>query len=123
MIFTIFTVIVFISQIVILCAIIIGLLKLDKSVKQADAFLEEAKPKIKDISKLAHGISEQMAELTPMWVDNIKSFGTKLLLKKLESLISLFLFWGINKTVMKKFRKSKFLSAVAKGLSFVNNMI
>ena len=64
-----------------------------------------------------------MAELTPMWVDNIKSFGTKLLLKKLESLISLFLFWGINKTVMKKFRKSKFLSAVAKGLSFVNNMI
>lgn len=123
MIFTIFTVIVFVSQIVILSAIIIGLLKLDKSIKQADVFLDEAKPKIKDISKLARGISEQMAELTPMWVDSIKTFGARLLLKKLESLISLFFFWGINKTVLKKFRKSKFLSAVSKGLSFVNNMI
>ena len=123
MIFTLFTVIVFISQLVIFFAIIIGFMKLDKSVNQANSFVEEVKPKVKDIAILIHGISAQMAEITPMWVENLKSFGTKLLLNKLESLISLFLFWGINKKVVAKFKKSKFLKAISKGLSFVSHVI
>lgn len=123
MIFKLFTIIVFISQLVIFFAILIGLVKFDKSVKEADAFLNEAKPKIKDISILAHGISEQIAEITPMWVDNLKSFGAKLLLKKFESLISLFLFWRINKRVKGILKKSKFLKMAAKGLSFVSHVV
>jgi len=123
MIFTLFTIIVFISQLVILIAAIVWLLKVDKQLNNASSFLDEAKPKIKDISTLAHGISEQMTELAPMWVDNFKSLGTKLLLGRLESLISLFFFWGINKKVTGLLKKSKFLKIVSKGLSFVSHVV
>lgn len=123
MIFTLFTTIVFISQLIICLAIIIGLMKFDRNINNANAFLDEAKPKIKDISELAHGVSEQLAELTPMWVDNFRKFRNKLLLDRLESLMSLFLFWGINKKIAKVFKKSKFLRAVSKGLSFVSHVV
>ncbi len=123
MILTIFTVIVFISQLVILIAIIVGLLNFDRKLNNANAFLDEAKPKITDISKLCHAISEQMAELTPVWVDSFTKFKNKILLDRLESLISVFLFWGINRKMVRVFKKSKFLKTVFKGLSFLSHVV
>ena len=123
MIFTLFTAIVFIAELIITFTIIFYLIKLDKCFIEASEFIDIAKPKIKDISELAKGISEQMAELAPIWIDNLRVLRNKIILAKLESLMSAFLFWSINIKVMRKLKKSKFLKAVFKGLSLVQNMI
>lgn len=123
MVFTIFTFIVFISQLIIAFAIIIWLLKFDKSIKDKTLFLEEAKPKIKEIARLTRGISEQLAELTPMWVENFRRVRNKILLAKLESLLSALLFWRINIKLVQKIKKSKLLKVAFKGLSMFQNMI
>lgn len=123
MVFTIFTFIVFISQLIIAFAIIIWLLKFDKSIREKSLFLEEAKPKIKEIAGLARGISEQLAELTPMWVENFRKVRNKILLAKFESILSALLFWRINIKLVRKIRKSKFLKAVFKGLSMFQYMV
>lgn len=123
MIFTLFTAIVFIAEVIIAFTIIFHLIKLDKFFIEASEFISEAKPKIKDISGLARGIAEQMAELAPMWIESLRRLRNKIVLAKLESLIAAFLFWSINIKVMKKFRKSKFLKAAFKGLSLLQNVI
>lgn len=104
MIFTLFTAIVFIAEVIIAFTIIFHLIKLDKYFIEASEFIVAAKPKIKDISGLAKGISEQMAELVPIWIDNLKDLRNKIILAKLESLMSAFLFWSINIKVMRKFK-------------------
>ncbi len=123
MIFTLFTAIVFIAEVIIAFTIIFHLIKLDKYFIEASEFIATAKPKIKDISGLAKGISEQMAELVPIWIDNLKDLRNKIILAKLESLMSAFLFWSINIKVMRKFKQSKFLKAAFKGLSLLQNVV
>lgn len=123
MIFTLFTAIVFIAEVIIAFTIIFHLIKLDKYFIEASEFIAAAKPKINDISGLAKGISEQMAELVPIWIDNLKDLRNKIILAKLESLMSAFLFWSINIKVMRKFKQSKFLKAAFKGLSLLQNVI
>jgi len=123
MIFVLFTAIVFISELIITFTVIYHLLKLDKTFISASGFLDKAKPKIKDICVLSREISEQMAELAPIWVENIIRFRNKIILAKLESLIAAFFFWRINTKVMKKFKKSKFLKAAFKGLSMLQSVI
>lgn len=123
MIFTLFTAIVFISEVIIAFTIIFHLMKLDKYFIEVSEFITVAKPKIKEISVLTKGISEQLAELAPVWVQNLKELRNKIILAKLESLISAILFWSINIKVIKKFKKSKFLKAAFKGLSLIQNVI
>lgn len=123
MIFTVFTTIVFIAELIIAFTIIFHLIKLDKSFIAASVFLEEAKPKIKDISVLARGISEQMAQLAPIWIENLRKTRDKIILDRLESLMSTILFWAINIKMMKKMKKIKFIKAAMKGLSLIQNMI
>ena len=123
MIFTLFTAIVFIAEVIIAFTIIFHLIKLDKYFIEASEFIVAAKPTIKDISGLAKGISEQMAELVPIWIDNLKDLRNKIILAKLESLMSAFLFWSINIKVMRKFKQSKFLKAAFKGLSLLQNVV
>ncbi len=123
MVFTIFTFIVFKSQLIIAFAIIIWLLKFDKSIKEKNLFLEEARPKIKEIARLTRGISGQLAELTPMWVENFRKVRNKILLEKLEGILSALLFWRINVKLVRQIRKSKFLKSVFKGLSMFQYMV
>ena len=109
MIFTLFTAIVFIAEVIIAFTIIFHLIKLDKYFIEASEFIAAAKPKIKDISGL--------------WIDNLKDLRNKIILAKLESLMSAFLFWSINIKVMRKFKQSKFLKAAFKGLSLLQNVV
>lgn len=123
MVLTIFTFIVFISQLIIAFTLIFWLFNFDKFIHEKNLYLEKSMTKISDIAKLARGISEQLAELTPIWVDNFYRFRDKIILSKLEGLLSAILFWHINTKVMRKIKKSKFLKTIFKGLSLVNNMI
>lgn len=123
MILTIFTFIVFISQLIIAFTLIFWLFKFDKFIQEKNLYLEKSMTKISNIAKLVRGISEQLTELTPIWVENFYRFRDKIILSKLEGLLSAILFLHINTKVMYKIKKSKFLKAIFKGLSLVNNMI
>lgn len=123
MVLTIFTIIVFISQLIILCAIITQLLKLDKSIKKANLFLQEVKPKIEAITKLVRKISEQMIELAKIFTDNLRKTCSKVIVAKIESMVIALLFWRINTKFVQKIKKSKFLKTVFKGLSMFQYMV
>lgn len=123
MLFKIFTTIVFIAELIIAYTIISKLVQFDRMILETNAFVVEANPKIKEITRLVRKISDQIAELVPAYVEKLKDLRNKIMLKKLESLIALTLFWSINIKVLKKFRKSKILKTVVKGLSVLQNVI
>ena len=123
MIFTIFTVIVFIAELIIGYTIISGLIKLDMRILAANEFLVEANPKIKKVAELVKAISEQIAELTPVYVEKFRELRNKIMLAKLEGLIALILFWSINIKVIKKIRKTKVFKLAARGLSLLSSVV
>lgn len=123
MIFVIFTAIVFVSQLIIGFTIIFNLLKIDNKIIKCNVLLENAKPKIRDVMKLLHGISIQMRELTPIFVENFFRIRNKIIRSRLESLISMLLFSWLNLRLAKKLKKSKIFRLSMKGLSLLQNVI
>ena len=123
MIFTLFTAIVFVSQVIIAFAIIFHLIKMDKEIKYWNNFLTEAKPKIKDIMVLAREISVQMTELAPAFVEKLITIRNNIIRSRIETLISMILFWSLNFKIAKKFKKSKIFKLSMKGLSLLQNVI
>mgnify|MGYP004580582475 CR=1 FL=1 len=89
----------------------------------SNKLLVEAKPKIQEIMELVHGISEQIRELTPIWVEKFREVRNMLVRKQLESLMSSILFWAINIKVIKRFKKSKLAKFAWKGLTLLQNML
>lgn len=123
MIFTIFTTIVFIAEVIIAFTILSKLIKFDKWILSTNNLIVEATPKIKDICQLCQGISVQLTEISSIFVENLKEQRNKIILAKVKGLIALILFWSINIKVVKKFRKSKIIKTAIKGLSLLENMV
>lgn len=123
MIFIFFTMIIFIAELIIVFTILFNLIKLDIYINKTNEILIEAKPKIQEVMSLVSGISEQIRELTPIWVEKFRDLRNKIVRKQLESLMSTILFWGINFKVVKHLRKSKFAKLLWKGLTLVQNML
>ncbi len=123
MIFIFFTAIVFVAEIIIVFAILFNLIKFDIYINRTNKLLVEAKPKIQEIMELVHGISEQVRELTPFWVEKFREVRNMLVRKQLESLMSSILFWAINIKVIKRFKKSKLAKFAWKGLTLLQNML
>ncbi len=123
MVFTILIAIVFIAELIIAFTIIWNLVKFDKMLINLDNVIEKAKPEIKSIAELVRKISEQVLELTGVYIDRLKEGGKKILLKNAESLIAGILFWGINIKLAKKFKKSKFFKTAQKGFALIQNVI
>lgn len=123
MIFIIFTTIVFIAELIIVFAILFNLIKFDAYINKTNELLVEAKPKIEEVMNLVHGISEQILELTPIWVEKFRKVRNELVRKQLESLMSSVLIWCINLKAIKYIKKSKFAKFAWKGLTLLQNML
>lgn len=93
--------IVFIAEIVITVAIILHLLKLDKSLIKYNSFIKELKPDIKDIMQTAKKISEQLVELAPIIVNSIKSTITNIIMSQIKNILAGLTFWIVKKEVEK----------------------
>lgn len=102
MIFYIFALIVFISEIVLAVAILSFLLKLDKFAVLYNDFLNEAKPKIKDLLKILNKISEQMVELAPIVVDKVKSYFFGIVISQFKNMVGCLVFFSVKKEVEKR---------------------
>ncbi len=123
MIFIFFIAIVFIAELIIAFALILNLIKIDSFINRTNDIIIETKPKIQEIMVLVHGISGQVRELTPMWVEKFRKIRNNFVRKQLESLMSSILFWGINIKLMKRLRKTKFVKFAWKGLTLLQNML
>lgn len=123
MVFIFFTTIVFIAELIIVFAILFNLIKFDAYINKTNELLVEAKPKIEEVMNLVHGISEQILELTPIWVEKFRKVRNELVRKQLESLMSSVLIWCINLKAIKYIKKSKFAKFAWKGLTLLQNML
>ena len=123
MVFVILISIVFIAELIIAFSIIINLVKLDKNINEATVFIDNFNPKLKEVLELMSKISAQVAELVPIWVENLKKERDKIILNQTKSLISGILFWSINIKVINRLRKTKIIKALWKGLTLVQNVL
>ena len=123
MVFVILISIVFIAELIIAFSIIINLVKLDKNINEATVFIDDFNPKLKEVLELMSKISAQVAELVPIWVENLKKERDKIILNQTKSLISGILFWSINIKVINRLRKTKIIKALWKGLTLVQNVL
>ncbi len=123
MVFVILISIVFIAELIIALSIISNLYKLDKRINEAANFLEEAAPKIQDLLNITQKITEQVLELIPVWIENLKQQRDKIILNQTRSLISGILFWSINIKVINRLRKTKLAKVAWKGLTLLQNVI
>ena len=123
MVFKVLITIVFIAELIITFTILYFLYKFDKRILGIDGTLDAVKPQIKSISELVRKISEQIAELVPVYVEKFRELRNKIMLAKLESLIALILFWSINIKVIKKIRRTKVFKLAVRGLSLLSSVV
>ena len=123
MLFKIFIAIVFIAELIIMCALIFNLIKLDKFITDTDELITLVKPSIKTVAELAKKISEQIAELVPVWIENLNRTKEKIIMKLIGNIFTAFIFWRINVKFINKIRKSKLIKLIVKGFNLFQNMV
>lgn len=101
MLFYFLTTIVFIAELIIAFAIVLNLLKFDKTLMKYNFFLDETKPLIKDMVQTTRKLSEECLKLAPKFVEKIKLFALNMLKKQLTSLVGGITFWLVKKEVEK----------------------
>lgn len=123
MIFKIFTAIVFIAELIIAISAIMYLLKLNKKILVYNDIISDAKPKIKEIFVLIKGLSEQILELIPEYIENMRRKIEDKLFAKLQVLLTSLLVWKLNIKLIRKIRKSFIFKTALKSFSLIRNMV
>lgn len=93
--------IVFIAELIIAISLILCLLKLSVKFSEYNSLLDQAKPSIKELMITVRKISEQLTELAPMFVKQIKSIITDIVMGQVKSAIGALTFWLVKKEVEK----------------------
>ena len=123
MVYTFLISVVFIAELIIAITIIQNLLRLDNVVLELDNKLSSKKLDIKEISELMRKISEQWKILAQDFVDKTKRDAEEILLRNLSKMLVGLLVLNLNFKFVNKIRKSKVTKTLAKGLSFLENMV
>lgn len=123
MVFTILISIVFIAEIIIATAIISKLIGLDKKVLELDETLNLIKPSLREICNLVKGISEQVREFAYDFEKRVKRDAEDFAVKYLLKLFTAILLLGFNKKLINKFRRSKLVKMVGRGLSLLQIVV
>lgn len=123
MIFTIFTIIVFLAELILTIFIISSLVKFDKTILDLNEIVILAKPKLKDIGHLTKEISNQLVEMTESFVKRLKLNNEEFALKQLSKVLLALLLWKINSKTITKLRKTKVVKLLGKGLSLLEIMV
>ena len=93
--------IVFLAEVIIALALIIGLIKADKTILKYNEIVDETRPSIKSVMILVRKISKQLVELAPMLSEQIKKFFVDFLISQLKSMLGAVTFWLVKKEVEK----------------------
>ena len=101
MLFFILISIVFVAELIIVLAIITNLIKSDKKLQETNKFIEEANPKIAELTKLGTKISEQLTEISPLYVKKTKSWFDDFAFSQAKSILAGFLIFLLKKQIRK----------------------
>ena len=123
MVYTILISIVFIAEVIIMITVIQNLLRLDKAVLLLDDTLDASKSGIREICVLGRKISQQLVVISDDFVEKVKQDRENAALKVLSKALIGVLVLKLNFKIIKKFRKSRMLKTLAKGLSFLGSMV
>ena len=123
MVYPILISIVFIAEIIIAVTVIQNLLRVDKAVIELNDIVEEANPRIREMSDLVKKISEQSVELSKNFVIRFKEEQEDFALKNLSKFLMAILLLKINSRAINAFRKSRAGKFIVKGLSMLGNMV
>ena len=93
--------IVFMAELIIAISLIICLFKLSAKFSEYNSFLDQAKPSIKELMITVRKISEQLTELAPMFVKQIKSIISNIIMGQIKSTLGALTFWLVKKEVEK----------------------
>ena len=102
MVFYILIAIVFIAELVISGTIISHLIKWGKLFREWNEFLDEEKSNIRSITETARKISEQLMELAPMCVENIKRIFAEIAIKNIKNMLVGILIWTVKRQIKNK---------------------
>ena len=101
MIFYFLISIVFIAEVIIALALIIGLVKADKILLKYNEIVDETRPSVKSVMILVRKISKQFVELAPILTEQIKKILVASLMSQLKSMLGAVTFWLVKKEVEK----------------------
>lgn len=93
--------VVILAEFIIAAEVIGQLIKWNKIFKEANLFLDEVKPKIKDIAQICLKISEQLKELAPIWVDKFKITVFNMAVSNLKNMLIGIGIWAIRQSLKK----------------------
>ena len=85
MVFYILISIVFIAELIITFALLAYLTKLDKKIIDINLFMNEAKPKIKEICTLCYKVSEQLPEIASCIKERVKLYFTDIITSQVKN--------------------------------------
>ena len=101
MLFYILISVVFISEVIIAGVLISHLLKWSKIFREYSSFLDEEKSNIKSIMETSRKISEQLTELAPMCVEQIKKILFDIAIKNIKNVLIGMLVWKTKQQIQK----------------------
>ena len=101
MIFYFLISVVFIAEVIIAIALLIGLVKADKILLKYNEIVDETRPSVKSVMILVRKISKQLVELAPILTEQIKKFLVDSLMSQLKSMLGAVTFWLVKKEVEK----------------------
>ncbi len=101
MIFYFLISVVFIAEVIIAIALLIGLVKADKILLKYNEIVDETRPSVKSVMILVRKISKQFVELAPILTEQIKKILVASLMSQLKSMLGAVTFWLVKKEVEK----------------------
>ena len=117
MICKLFTVIVFIAELIICFLLLSRLIKFDNYLINLDKTLDSLKPSIKDIGYLVKKISAQYVEFAEDFVYKFTKKKDEFAIRQLNKILLAIILLKINSKFIKKLRRSKLLKGISKVLS------
>lgn len=123
MLLNVFTIIVFIAEIIIAVTLIRTLLKLDKKVLELDETIVELRPGIKDVGYLIKKISAQYVEFSEDFVSKIIKKRDESIFNQLNKILVVILLFKINSKFIRKVMRSKQFKLLSKGLSLLKYVV
>ena len=105
MIFYILISVVFFAELIIAFSVVQYICKMRKKVIESNSLINEINPKIKDTVCVGRKISEQLVELSPIWVENIKSLFVKIIMGQMKNILGALTFWAVKTEVEKHMSK------------------
>ena len=123
MLLNVFTIIVFIAEIIIAITLIRVLLKLDKKVLDIDETIVKLRPGIKDVGSIIRKISAQYVEFSEDFVLKIIKKRDESIFNQLNKILVVVLLLKINSKFIRKVMRSKQFKLLSKGLSLLKYVV